>query len=72
MNPVGKLASSPIGFRRPRFFYESAREGFQDFLSQYCDSPRDGVLLPAFVGWTPREADPGTTVDSFRRSLESL
>jgi dTDP-4-amino-4,6-dideoxygalactose transaminase len=55
MSPVGKLASSPTGFRRPRFFYESAREGFQDFLSQYCDSPRDGVLLPAFVGWSPRE-----------------
>lgn len=55
MSSVGKLASSPTVFRRPRFFYESAREGFQDFLSQYCEPHRGGVLLPAFVGWSPRE-----------------
>lgn len=55
MSPVGKLASSQSNLRRPRFFYESAREGFQDFLKRYRGSSRDGVLLPAFVGWSPRE-----------------
>ncbi len=55
MSAIGKLASSQSNLRRPRFFYESAREGFQDFLTRYHGSSRNGVLLPAFVGWSPRE-----------------
>ncbi len=55
MNSVTKLASAPSTYRRPALFYNSAREGFQDFLQAYCTTPEHGVLLPAFVGWSPRE-----------------
>lgn len=55
MSTVAKLASSPMAFRRPTFFYSSAREGFQDFLRHHCSTSGHGVLLPAFVGQSPRE-----------------
>lgn len=55
MSVVPKLATANSSFRRPAFFYNSAREGFHDFLRHYCTTPEHGVLLPAFVGWSPRE-----------------
>lgn len=37
-------------------FYSSAREGFADFLRQYdLDDSSGAVLLPAYIGWSPRE-----------------
>lgn len=42
-------------FRRPALFYRSAREGFEDLLLRRLERKSDGVLLPAFIGWSPRE-----------------
>ena len=41
--------------RRPAFFYRSAREGMQDFLSNVRGSDSRGVLLPGFIGWSHKE-----------------
>jgi dTDP-4-amino-4,6-dideoxygalactose transaminase len=41
--------------RRPAYFYSSAREGFRDFLENIPQSDEAGVLLPSFIGWSPRE-----------------
>jgi dTDP-4-amino-4,6-dideoxygalactose transaminase len=40
---------------RPTLFYASAREGMRDFLAHTVVSPQDGVLLPAYIGVSPRE-----------------
>ena len=55
MTNIFKGASSPAKFRTPALFYNSAREGFGDFLASRERGEGDGVLLPAFVGWSPRE-----------------
>jgi dTDP-4-amino-4,6-dideoxygalactose transaminase len=55
VNQVTKAATKREVGRRPVFFYRSAREGMQDFLSNVRDSDSRGVLLPGFIGWSPRE-----------------
>lgn len=54
---VTKAAVDRDGYRVPKLFYTSAREGFEDFLKNLPERPvpLDGVLLPAFIGWSPRE-----------------
>lgn len=54
---ITKTAVNPKTYRTPSLFYRSAREGMQDFLSQpqVLPSPEAGILLPAFIGWSPRE-----------------
>lgn len=55
MSQVTKVATRREIGRRPAFFYRSAREGMQDFLSNVRGSDSRGVLLPGFIGWSPRE-----------------
>ncbi|NEN05461.1 DegT/DnrJ/EryC1/StrS aminotransferase family protein [Diaminobutyricibacter tongyongensis] len=52
---VTKTARDQDTGRRPSLFYGSAREGMRDFLAHTLASPDDGVLLPAFIGLSPRE-----------------
>ncbi|WP_308467868.1 DegT/DnrJ/EryC1/StrS family aminotransferase [Rathayibacter soli] len=52
---VAKTAQRVEQFRRPTFFYESAREGMRDLLANVLDHADDGVLLPAYIGWSRRE-----------------
>ncbi|WP_426987618.1 DegT/DnrJ/EryC1/StrS family aminotransferase [Pseudarthrobacter sp. Y6] len=52
---ISKTASNSDNFFEPAFFYRSAREGMCDFLAQNFAEPHDGVLLPAFIGWSPNE-----------------
>lgn len=55
MNQVTKVATRRDIGRRPAFFYRSAREGMGDFLTSLPWSDLRGVLLPGFIGWSPRE-----------------
>jgi hypothetical protein len=41
-------------YMQPSFFYTSAREGMLDFLTNVLE-PSDGVLLPAYIGWSKNE-----------------
>lgn len=50
---INKIAVDRTTAHRPAFFYESAREGMRDFLVNRNDDR--GVLLPGFIGWSPRE-----------------
>lgn len=52
---IDKGARDATRHRRPVFYYHSAREGFRDFLSNLRAPADAGVLLPAFIGWSPRE-----------------
>lgn len=52
---MAKGAFRPETLLQPTFFYKSAREGMSDLLSNSLESDRDGVLLPAFIGWSARE-----------------
>lgn len=55
MTRISKGASDTDAFRTPALFYNSAREGFGDLLANLDLSSGEGVLLPAFIGWSPRE-----------------
>ena len=52
---ISKTATSSDAFLEPALFYRSARDGMQDFLTNSLKSPDDGVLLPAYIGWSQRE-----------------
>lgn len=52
---IGKAASNTANFIRPTLFYGSAREGFTDALRALLPADRKAVLLPAFIGQSPRE-----------------
>lgn len=52
---IAKGAADPGRFHHRTLFYRAAREGFGDLLDQYLGEGRDTVLLPAFIGWSPRE-----------------
>lgn len=67
MRPVTKLAEDREVGRRPTFFYRSAREGMRDFLVNTLSAESGGVLLPGFIGWSPRE---GSGVFDPVRSLD--
>jgi dTDP-4-amino-4,6-dideoxygalactose transaminase len=49
-----------------RRYHSSAREGFEAFLRHALDSQNNRVLLPAFIGWSPREGS--GVFDPVRRS----
>ena len=65
---VSKTAVKPETFLQPALFYRSAREGMRDFLIHTLKSTSEGVLLPAFIGWSRREGsgvfDPVLEVDA--------
>ena len=52
---IEKAATDLDSFRQPTFFYGSAREGFLNALESLLDPTNQVVLLPAFIGWSPRE-----------------
>lgn len=52
---LNKTAVIPETHLQPAFFYSSAREGMRDFLVNTLQSPDEGILLPAFIGWSERE-----------------
>jgi hypothetical protein len=55
-SPISKTAVDPAVSRAPSLFYASAREGMQDLLEHHARvHPEPTVLLPSFVGWSPRE-----------------
>jgi dTDP-4-amino-4,6-dideoxygalactose transaminase len=55
MSPVTKGPERDDIARRPVFFYGSAREGMRDFLANTAPATRRGILLPGYIGWSPRE-----------------
>lgn len=55
MTPVTKGPERGDTARRPAFFYGSAREGMRDFLVNTPPAIRRKVLLPGYIGWSPRE-----------------
>ena len=52
---IPKTALNREAYNEPALFYRSAREGMHDFLANTLESPTAGVLLPAYIGWSPRE-----------------
>lgn len=52
---VAKGASKLDTSRSPSLFYGSAREGMLDLLNNLPSSRAQGVLLPAYIGWSPNE-----------------
>jgi len=55
MTTITKTAVDPQTELQPALFYASAREGMQDFLTAVLGNPDEGVLLPAFIGWSANE-----------------
>ena len=53
---ITKIASCPGSYRRPIFDFPNARSAFKATLQALgMRSGFDEVLLPAYVGWSPRE-----------------
>ena len=52
---IEKRAIEAERLQRPTFFYSSAREGFAQYLRRATSGSGLQVLLPAFIGWSPRE-----------------
>ncbi len=67
MSEIEKGANKVTNFHHQAFFYESARQGFEDFLKNAPLADTRDVLLPAFVGWSSREGsgvyDPVSNLD---------
>lgn len=56
MSHVSKGPRQVTTWRHPAYFYGSAREGLKDFLEQSIRKHGRGkVLLPGYIGWSPRE-----------------
>ena len=53
--PIAKAATSRDHFHEPTLYYGSAREGFANALQALLPADNRVVLLPAFIGWSPRE-----------------
>lgn len=52
---LSKTATDIRGFSAPSLFYSSAREGMEDLLRGVVNDSGRRVLLPAYIGWSPRE-----------------
>lgn len=52
---IAKLASHPERFRRRILAFEDGRSAFRAWLRASSLDSGDEVLLPAYVGWSPRE-----------------
>ncbi len=52
---IEKTARQSDGFRRPYRLFPSARSAFGALLRAVCADGDDAVLLPSYVGWSPRE-----------------
>ena len=54
MSLIPKIGQDRAAFERPVLLFASAREAFRQFLERVARPP-DRVLLPAYIGWSPRE-----------------
>lgn len=52
---IAKGAGDAGNFAVKRLCYPAARDGFRDMLAHIPDGATRGILLPAFIGWSPRE-----------------
>jgi dTDP-4-amino-4,6-dideoxygalactose transaminase len=52
---IPKVARSVGRFERPFRSFPSARAAFRHFLSRTCSLSQGGVLLPGYIGFSPRE-----------------
>lgn len=52
---IGPLARQVAHFHRPWLAYPNARSAFKAFLQLSNLHQSDEVLLPAYIGWSPRE-----------------
>ena len=55
MTTIPKVACDVGAYRRTMVAFPSARTAFKAFLARAGFSAGDRVLLPAYVGWSPRE-----------------
>lgn len=55
MYSVTKTASNADAFRRPTFFFESARAALRAYMQTLGIGKGSKVLLPAYIGWSSRE-----------------
>jgi len=53
--PLAKVAGDAYRYRRPCLHFASARAAFKAWLRAARLEPGQEVLLPAYVGWSPRE-----------------
>jgi len=51
---IEKVASQNK-YRRNIVFFDRARDGFKNWLENLKETSEDVVLLPAYIGWSPRE-----------------
>lgn len=51
---IEKIASKN-NYRRNILFFDRARDGFKKWLEEIRGGEKDVVLLPAYIGWSPRE-----------------
>lgn len=51
---IEKIASKN-NYRRNILFFDRARDGFKRWLEEIREDEKDIVLLPAYIGWSPRE-----------------
>lgn len=52
---IDKLARDAHAHRRPCLPFKNARSAFKAFLQVRCPAPSDKILLPCYIGWSPRE-----------------
>ncbi len=52
---IAKSPQDDSGFIRPFFTFDSAREAFKAFLRSADLKKGQKVLIPAYIGWSPRE-----------------
>lgn len=55
MLTIAKRAEAPHAFKRVMIPFRNARNAFQAYLQAIGIKPTEVVLLPAFVGWSPKE-----------------
>lgn len=80
MYDIEKTAVEYTRYWRPSFPFSSARQAFQVLLESLGMTSKDKILLPAYIGWSPKEGsgvfDPivltGVSVDFYQmtRTLE--
>lgn len=53
--PIPKVARDATRWERPLVPFASARSAFRAFLERSTRGSRRRILLPAYIGWSPRE-----------------
>lgn len=52
---ITKLATDRNGARRRSFYFPNARGAFKAALEQWGGKSKGSILLPSYIGWSPRE-----------------